>query len=77
MKIKIKDGIAEIRFWNQLKNRMVKITLPTPIICKECGKEIKGVLAKNSYSFDFYHPECIKKPVTIIYDEMATEEDPE
>lgn len=38
------------------------IKFKKPIICSDCGKEIKGKkIATRSYSFDLLHPRCFKK----------------
>ena len=45
-----------------------------PIICKGCKEEIKGNFGKYSYSFDLYHPRCMKKSeIKMVYfDEAST-----
>ena len=55
-------------FWSPELKRVCQIGIKKPIICKVCGKEIKGNFVKYSYSFDLYHPKCMKKSqIKMVY----------
>ncbi len=60
MKI-IKTSLGwELRFWNEITNKIGMIISLKGFRCKKCGKIIEGKCIKYSKSFDIYHPECIE-----------------
>ena len=73
MFIKLLDsGIWELRFWDDITNRMGRIRSVSGFKCQGCNKNIEGDVYKESYSLDWYHPKCyIRKPNTVlIVDEL-------